>query len=205
MISQEEKKIVPGHEHGVDTDTESSVTFEKEEDAKKHFGVARERLLNVSQWREISKAGPSDFQIVDNAGNEVTRPVKEGDYFKIDIQAPGSDSGDGYDWVHIVQILDEKAPERGFELTAMKVKPSKNPLKKDENTSHFFDDQASSTFVVKREGLKITAVVHGRNESPNTETENLADKIRNAVIALGAMLGFSKAQWKSLVEGIVEK
>jgi hypothetical protein len=47
--------------------------------------------------------------------------------------------------------------------------------------------------------------VYGRNEKPNTDTETLSDKARNAAVAGGAITGFSKLQWKSLVNGLVKK
>jgi hypothetical protein len=45
--------------------------------------------------------------------------------------------------------------------------------------------------------------VYGRNEKPNLDTEKLADKLRNAAVAAGAITAFSKLQWKSLVNGLV--
>jgi len=50
----------------------------------------------------------------------------------------------------------------------------------------------------------VFAEVNGRNEQPNTDAENLIDKARNIAVAAGAMLGFSKVQWKSLVDGLVD-
>jgi hypothetical protein len=70
--------------------------------------------------------------------------------------------------------------------------------------AHFFDEQSSSSFVVKREGKKITGGIYGRNEKPNTDTEKLVDKIRNIAVAGGAISGLSKLQWKSLVNGLVK-
>ncbi|WP_374164732.1 hypothetical protein [Arcticibacter sp. MXS-1] len=201
----EEKKIIPEQEEGIQTDTESSVSLESREAALKHYQVVRERLLNVKNWRQVSKVIPSDFKLIDSAGKEVSRPVEEGDYFKIDIPGPGSDSGEGNDWVRVHRIEETGNSTTDDESIAIHVIPSANPQNASTEVSHFFDDKASSTFVVRREGTKIFASVHGRNENPNTETENLADKVRNAFVAIGAMLGFSKAQWKSLVEGLVEK
>ena len=59
--------------------------------------------------------------------------------------------------------------------------------------------------MVKRENSKVTAAVYGRNEKPNTDVETAGDKARNAAIATGAITGFSKLQWKSLVNGLVKK
>ena len=49
----------------------------------------------------------------------------------------------------------------------------------------------------------ITAGVYGRNEVPNTKSEAVMDKVRNAAVALGAILGASRVQWESLVHGIL--
>lgn len=202
---ENDKKIIPGNEEGIKTDTESAITLENEAEAKQHFQVVKSRLLNISGWKEISKAGSSGFQLVDNTGLEVNRAAREGDYFRINLPAPSTDSGEGYDWVHIEKIEERDEPSQQMEATAIKVKPSGNPQNSSHDVSHFFEDKASSTFIVKREGCKITASVHGRNEAPNTESEDFSDKLRNAVVAIGAMLGFSKAQWKSLVEGLIKK
>ncbi|MBC8052817.1 MAG: hypothetical protein H7Y13_07110 [Sphingobacteriaceae bacterium] len=69
--------------------------------------------------------------------------------------------------------------------------------------AHFFKDDASSTFLVQRNGLTVKAEVHGRNEQANTNTEKFIDKARNILVAAGAMLGFSDFQWKSLVKGLI--
>ena len=202
-MSEEETNAIPENDHGIKTDTESSVDLDTEEEAKAHFQIVKERLLNIRNWRNISIGSPTDFRLTDRDGTEVHRPAQEGDYFNIDIPGPGSDSGEGLDWVQIIEI--EHKAEANSEHLAIKVQPRPHPAKVEKNVSHFFDEEASSTFMVRREGLKVSASVHGRNEQPNTETENITDKIRNAVVAVGAMLGFSKAQWKSLVEGLVKK
>ena len=56
---------------------------------------------------------------------------------------------------------------------------------------------------VKLEDDLISAEVHGRNEKPNTSAENLPDKIRNAVVGIGAVAGFAKIQWQKLVKGLL--
>jgi hypothetical protein len=47
--------------------------------------------------------------------------------------------------------------------------------------------------------------VYGRNEKPNTKAETAVDKARNTAVATGAISGFAKLQWKSLVNGLVNK
>ena len=71
--------------------------------------------------------------------------------------------------------------------------------------AHFYTDEATSNFIVKREGTKVTAGVYGRNEKPNVKTETIIDKVRNAVVGTGAVTAFSKIQWKALVNGLLER
>lgn len=58
--------------------------------------------------------------------------------------------------------------------------------------------------MVSHEGNTVRAAVYGRNEVPNTGAEKAVDKARNAMVALSAMAGVSKLQWKLLVKGLVE-
>ena len=59
--------------------------------------------------------------------------------------------------------------------------------------------------MVKREHTTVTAGVYGRNEKPNTKAETITDKARNTAVATGAITGFAKLQWKSLVNGLVKE
>jgi hypothetical protein len=196
---------IPENENGAHSDTSSEIKMNSIEEAVRHFKTVRSRLLNVSEWKEFAGATSADFQLVDQHGNEVFRPAQQGDYFRINLPAPGNDTGDGYDWVHIESIEDRGNDVINNELVAIKVRPSKNPVNGDQDTAHFFKEDATSTFIVRRNGRIIKAEVHGRNEQPNTEAEGLTDKIRNIFVAIGAILGFSKVQWKGLVNGIIEK
>ena len=83
------------------------------------------------------------------------------------------------------------------------MRPASNPLSDQRDVAHFFKDSATSSFIIKKEDLKVVAGVYGRNEKPNTDTEHIMDKIRNTAIATGAIAGFAKIQWKSLVNGFV--
>jgi len=58
--------------------------------------------------------------------------------------------------------------------------------------------------MVKRKETSISAEVHGRNEKPNTKADATVDVARNAAVATGAISGFAKLQWKSLVNGLLQ-
>jgi hypothetical protein len=161
-------------------------------------------LLDVSHWHELSGDILAKFQLTDASGKPVYRKAKEGDYFRITIPGPGNKAGEGYDWVHIDQIEYAGSESESYEYIAIKVRPCESPVTHEKSTAHFFKDIATSTFMVKREYNIISAEVHGRNEQPNTQTPSILDKIRNLIFGLGAILGFSKVQWKSLVNGLIK-
>src|SRR5690606_2562534 len=106
-------------------------------------------------------------------------------------------------WVRVEKIVDDKSDDN--KLCSVTLRPTSNPKNGDKETAHFFKRLATSTLQVKCEDCKIIAEYHGRNELINTETDDLTDKIRNALVGLGAKLGLSYSQWKSLIEGMVDK
>ena len=203
MSDTKKHPVVPQQETGDSSDTDASVTFAAAAEANTFYDVVKQRLLQVNNWQHWAGAATAQFQLTDAQGNDVNRPVQQGDYFKIDIPGPGPVTGDGYDWVQVERIT-ETGNETIQEL-AIQVRPASNPNNNRSDVAHFFSDEASSCFIVKREGNTVTAAVHGRNEKPNTHTETLVDKARNAAVATGAIAAFSKLQWKSLVNGLVRK
>jgi hypothetical protein len=197
------EEVIPKQEIGTESNTEATVELDNENDSKNLYNDAKERLLNVNNWHQYAGALSSDFQLTDSAGNEVERKVQKGDHFKIKIPAPGSVTGDGYDWVKVDTV--EEVNEGTEQMAAIKVHPATNPTNADKSVAHFFTDDASSSFIVKRDSRKVTAGVYGRNEKPNTQADKLVDKARNAAVGTGAITGFSKLQWKQLVKGLLKK
>lgn len=195
------KTIVPAQREGNAYDTISERIFPTDKMAKSHFQVVRKRLLAINYWHEIGGEEKATFELIDGRGQQVERIPAIGDYIKIDIPGPMNQSGDGYDWVKIEDILEDE--EIHEEFISIRVRPSSNPENRNGETAHFFDDSATSTFVVKRENNKLTAEVHGRNEKPNLEEVSLMDKIRNTFVAFGGILGASKIQWKSFTDGLL--
>jgi hypothetical protein len=197
-----EDHIIPEQQTGVESNTESSVELKNEKQASNAFFILKERLLNVNNWHSIAGKLTAAFQLTDANGDPVNRKVEKCDHFKIDIPAPGPVTGNGYDWVQVEEIEEEK--KNDFETLAIRVRPATNPNNDNKDVAHFFGDDATSCFMVKREGKKLTAAVYGRNEKPNTDAESIVDKARNVAIATGAVAGGAKLQWKSLVEGLVK-
>lgn len=199
-----EDKNIPQQHVGNQLDTQHEAKLNSRDEAQTLFETAKKRLLNVSHWREIANGFSADFQLTASKGQEVNRPVQKGDCFKIDIPAPGSASGNGDDWVRVEEIQDETDHVSDVQICSIRVRPTSNPQKPQNDTAHFYGEEATSTFVVKRKGNTVSAEVHGRNEVPNTEAEGLLDKVRHVVVAVGSILGFSNQQWKNLTEGLIK-
>lgn len=202
MNNRKADDLIPEQQTGSESNTEAEVLLSNEQEAQLFFEVAYQRLINVNEWHQLAGTGSAEFKLCDAQGNEVQRPAQQGDYFKIDIPGPGTATGDGYDWVQIEAIQKVENPEE--EAVVIQVRPATNPNNEKQDTAHFFTEEATSSFVVRRQGLKVKAEVHGRNEKPNTKAEAVVDKARNAAVATGAITAFSKFQWKSLVNGLIK-
>ena len=193
--------IIPEQQTGKAIDAESSVELTNESEAKKFFVKVKDRLQNVNQWREYAGNISADFRLVDKAGREVQRQAKKGDYFKIDIPGPGSQSGDGYDWVRIEEVVSTSAT--GIQSFGFRVRPADNPNKSNSEVAHFYSRESTSSFVIERNRNKITVSIHDRNTKPNTDADGHFDKIRDTVVGTAGVITFSKIQWKNLADGLL--
>lgn len=195
--------LAPAQHTGFEKNVVSTVRFADPAAARAFYPVARQRLLDVNRWRDHCEGPSGIFTLRDATGERVDRPVRPGDFFQIDIPGPGPTAGDGYDWVR-VEALDETA-DAEIQRVAMRVRPTPSPLNERPDVAHFLADSATSTFFVEQRGTAVTAGVLGRNERPNTEAENLGDKLRNAAVTIGAKAGFADVQWQNLVVGLVRQ
>src|SRR5690606_6922297 len=177
--------ITPGNEDGKENNLEHSIATDNTEQAEALFVAAEDRMLDVNNWHLFAGPPTSTFRLTDSEGNELNRKAHKGDLIKRELPAaPGKNEGGGYDWVRIEALQYDDYPDTNREILAFTVRPVPAPQSSGENTAHFFDEDATSTFAVHREGKKVLATYHGRNEKPNTETSNLLDKARNAVVAV---------------------
>lgn len=202
--SKEAKAAVPSQNEGAKSDTVHTVKLKSHEDALALFKTGKRRLMKIYEWHQLCSPGTATFALTEAEGKKIKRHAREGDYLRIDIPGPGSKTGKGYDWVRIKKILHETDQKRDYEATVIHVSPADNPRNHSSATAHFFDEHSSSTFLVTREKNVVTAEIHGRNEKPNTDPDSPLDIIRNTFIAIGAMLGFSKFQWKQLAKGLLD-
>lgn len=195
--------IIPGQYTGKEIEAEAVCTLSSREEAIALYEAARQRLLDVNKWHEIAGTVSAKFCLVDAQGKELNRNAMMGDYFKIDIPGPGSKEGSGYDWVHIED--SREISEAAVQSTAIRVRPCAPPFAEAGEIAHFYSDDATSSFVVTREGNSVKSAVVDRNIKPNGQSASVTDKLRDLAVGLGAMGVFSKIQWQNLADGLIHK
>ena len=195
--------LVPENTEGKEITAEASVHFEYDDEALAFYQTAKQRLLYVHNWGKLAGKLSADFQLTDNAGKEVDRPAQKNDHFRIDITGPGSKAGEGYDWARVEEVKEVNLGT--VDSIAIVVRPAANPQTDNPHIAHFFSEKSTSTFVITREENSITASIYDRNIEANEETKEPLDKLRNAVVGLGAKHGFSKLQWQALAEGFLKR
>ncbi len=200
MKLKKAEALIPEQEKGSQMDVVEEKVAPDEITAKKCFESASDRLLAVNNWGEIS--GMSAFVLFDAGGSKVARKAEKGDYIRIDIPGPGPSSGEGYDWVKVEEIVSKNEADEQF--LGMRVRPAEFPLSDERVAAHFLQDEATSTFLIRRKGTVITAEEHGRNERPNISEGKLLDRGRNLIVGLAAKFGLSYPQWKMLVKGLLD-
>lgn len=195
--------FIPVQYTGEETETSAERQAANEQAAIAIFERAVSRLQNINEWGNLCGALSSDFQLVDKLGEEIDATASAGMYVRIDIPGPGNSVGKGYDWVLLEQMEDVQLNEHQ-QVFFIRARPTGHPLQKHAGTAHFLKEEATSSFVITRDGEEVTATVYGRNEVPNTDVDETKDKIRNAVIGVGGAIGISKLQWKALVKSLIE-
>jgi hypothetical protein len=196
-------ELVPQNLKGKPSDLECSVTLVSRAKAVNCFKRAGKRLLNPPIWHELAGWASAEFKLFGAKGGEQHRLAREGDYFQIDIPGPRPVPGDGFDWICVEKIADHSGHAAETEWIGMKVHPCANPDNFSSESVHFFRSVASSSFIIERTGNKVTAHYHGRNELPNNQTNETRDNVRNSIVDAGAGLILSKAQWSTLIKGLL--
>lgn len=170
--------------------------FPDEATARKAFERAKKKLFDVNSWSELPGFS-SEFKLYNDRGE--LRSVKKpevGDYVLINLPGPAPAN-----WVKVVGVKEED------NMAEFIVSPSEDPKKKGtKEIKHFFIDEATSTFRVKREHKSIFAHEIGKNIAINNEGEEAGDRgIINTIIAGSGWAGLQKVQWEKLTDYLVHK
>jgi hypothetical protein len=195
---------MPPQQTGRQTDFTHEQKFETLQAAHHAFQAAAGRMLSVNNWHDYSGAGSAKCTICNNQDEELQVLAEEGFFIGIDLPGPGPHAGSGVEWVLVEKLAAEGGADTAEEYVLMTVPPAADPRRAAAEIAHFYTDESTSTFIVRRDGLVVSAGAHGRNETPNNEAADLHDQIRNTAIALMARIGLSGGQWQRLVNGLIE-
>lgn len=170
--------------------------FPDEATARKAFERAKKKLFDVNSWSELPGFS-SEFKLYNDRGE--LRSVKKpevGDYVLINLPGPAPAN-----WVKVVGVKEED------NMAEFIVSPSEDPKEKGtKEIKHFFIDEATSTFRVKREHKSIFAHEIGKNIAINNEGEEAGDRgVINTLIAGSGWAGLQKVQWEKLTDYLVHK
>lgn len=200
---EEISDIIPKQFIGSQTGATSKIKLDTRHDALLLFKKAREHLLDINSWEKLCGQGSAEFTHTDKNGEPlISTTPKIGDLIRIKLPAPENKEGDGYDWVRIEAFDENKSLVSDSETFGFRVRPIENPKNKAGNIAHFYTDDATSTFLVIRYSHTVFALERGKNEVAN-DSNSWISNIRNKLVAFTAMIGFSKPQWKKLVDGIL--
>lgn len=197
------KNVIPEQFEGKKLDCFETVHFDTASDSLGFYGIAKQRLLDINNWDNITGIPSATFRLMNSEYQTLDRKIEVGDYIRIDIPGPGLPSSKGYDWVRVENIEEEKT--ENCQRMALTLRPASDPTNTNPDTAHFFKALATSTILVEQNYLSVSARYAGRNEIVNTENTKFTDNLRNFLVGIGAKLGASFPQWKALVSGIVKK
>lgn len=173
-------------------DSVNSINCKSLEESQLLFNQMKKVFLEMNRWDKLFKR-TTEFYVKNVAGQTQSIAVQIGDQVAIKIPGPRNRIGEGFDWVVVKNL--EIIENNHFQKIIMELQPC-TPPKNSKQIAHFYKDTARNYFFINKEGTKITAEVHGRNEIPNYSNLPLRDKLRNFFIAHGGIFGMSKIQWE---------
>jgi len=196
--------LIPDQIKGKENNIETVKNAESRAEAIAIFKRAYARINDPLHWHVLSRVAVARFLPPSNPNLNRPPLIREGNYLRIEIPGPGPKPGDGYDWVKVDKVIHEGSSDATDEIFGMTLRACSNPEKNTATTAHFFQSQATSTFVIRRTGNTVIASYHGRNEIPNIHTDSSLGNIRNAFVALGAAAGLSETIWSIIIKSFLK-
>lgn len=193
---------VPPQIKGAESDAVSNIEFETVALAEKHFETVKKRFLDINSWELFAGKEKAEFSLRNSNGDVIVESPKVGDLVAIKIPLLPNQDPDHLDWAKVEVVEEDKSDIS--ESVYIRLRPTSKPSDKDASVTHFLDSDSTSNFIIKREGKMISAQVHARNEVPNTEDKGISEKLRNKMVAFGAMMIGSTIQWKGLTNGLIK-
>ncbi len=192
---------IPSQSFGGFHDTVSMFCAVSLEDAQECYSVLVARLMAVNSWETYSNKVKAGFTLLGICTGESTTDLEIGNFIRIDIPGIGNPSGGGYDWTKIVEI--QKGDDADYPFFLFTIKPCSAFGEPEQPIAHFYTEDASNTFIVRKVGTCIYAEVHGRNELENSTNGPLMDNLRNKAVAVGSKVGLGNLNWLGFTKALL--
>jgi hypothetical protein len=164
------------------------------------YQLAIERLLLVNDWsRSCEKAGK--FYLCDSTGAGVQQ-MRAGEGLLIKVQLQGGEDESLVRWLRITEVFQEKDLLRDEELTGFSALPISSPFGTPEPKVNTAEEH---TFYIMRRTNRVTAYVNELPEPGTSMPQRFFKQALQLTLVFGNLLGFSKTQWRCLLEGLLEK
>lgn len=194
---------IPLQVQGESHDTVSMHCANSAETAAESYRKLEDRFRSVNAWHTLSDKVKAKFTLFDGNTERPTTSLKEGNFIRIDVPGIGNPSGRGYDWTRITDIRTrEENPS--FPFLAVTIRPCSAPDRSGGTVAHFYNEESTNTFIIRKVGTCIYAEVHGRNEIENTSEVPVLDISRNKAVAIGGKLGLGKINWLGFTQALLE-
>jgi len=195
---------IPPQIKGAFHDTESQKNFNVPELAVQKYIELKKRFLDINHWKDYCGKGSTGFKLYNGLGGALERLPQVGDFVRINIPGPGDNRAGGFDWVQIVELNAQFIHGDEIESQLMICRPSRMPGDSSGRISHFYSQEATSSFRIARGRDFIRVEIYGRNETPNYSGRGFINKIRNFIITIGGFARLSKIQWKCIADGLLD-
>lgn len=164
------------------------------------YQLAIQRLLLVNDWSSsCQKVGK--FYLCDSTGAGVHQiRVGEGLLIKVHLQEGEDESL--VRWLRITEVFQEKDLLRDEELTGFSTLPICSPFGTPEQKVKTGEEH---TFYIMRRTNRVTAYVNELPEPGASRPQRFFKQALQLTMVFGNLLGFSKAQWRCLLVGLLEK
>lgn len=182
-------------------DVEKKVEAVSRHEAFVLFENAKKRLNDINNWQLLCGKSPAEFQLTDHMGNLLDSSAPQvGNLIKVRFQAP-SNGQNKYIWYKIEDFIHEKNLLKDTEDFGFNVRQIADPFLTDEIAA----EGVTCTFLVTRSGCTVSAVEAERTKMVTSANGMpLFDKIKEKITDAFSIISSPNAQWKSLVNGVLQ-
>lgn len=188
---------------GLEKDITQSILTDTIEDAEDFFVDAKERLLDVNNWKRYGGAGMPEFSLCDHHGNPIKRRAHKSDYIKVSPFGNVDFNERTPVWVVIEAIEYDDYPDLNSESFAIRLRQSMPPVYNSNRSLDMHAHQtATSTLVIERTGKKLAATYHSRNDMAEIAVGMYVDE-QSIKTNAGCWMEISDVQCTNLLKGFI--